>query len=127
MVGMNDGMSRAPSTPVIVTHLADDQHSGWTACGGEMPLEVPSTYAHVPRYLCQACAQSGKGQVSISVIPVYELALAIKLTQEYVGDETLPRQEGWSWFDALMKYYPSMLEQPEKSDYDGGVTSEDLH
>lgn len=29
------------------------------------------------------------------------LAEALRLTQEYVGDELLPPVEGWSWFDAL--------------------------
>ncbi len=46
---------------------------------------------------------------------IYELALALKLTQEYVGDEALPRRRGWTWFDALTKHYPSMLE-PSKAE-----------
>lgn len=29
------------------------------------------------------------------------LATALRLTQEYVGDELLPPLPGWSWFDAL--------------------------
>lgn len=32
------------------------------------------------------------------------LADALRLTQEYVGDETLPPLPGWSWFDALEQY-----------------------
>lgn len=33
------------------------------------------------------------------------LAEALRLTQEYVGSDTLPPIEGWSWFDALTDYY----------------------
>jgi hypothetical protein len=43
--------------------------------------------------------------------PAVELAVALKHTQEYVGDELLPRLAGWSWFDALTKYFPAMLEE----------------
>ncbi len=42
-----------------------------------------------------------------------ELTLALKLTQEYVGDGLLPRLPGWSWFDALTKYAPEMLGQTD--------------
>lgn len=38
-----------------------------------------------------------------------ELAHAIRLTVEYVGTETLPPIEGWSWFDALKKHRPDLL------------------
>lgn len=34
-----------------------------------------------------------------------ELAEALRLTQEYVGDELLPPRPGWSWFDALDAFY----------------------
>ncbi len=53
---------------------------------------------------------------------INELAQALKLTQEYVGDDLLPRLPGWSWFDALTKHAPEMLEQPSLSEYDGGTT-----
>ena len=53
---------------------------------------------------------------------IYELAQALRLTQEYVGDDTLPRIKGWSWFDALTKHAPEMLERPSPSEYDGGTT-----
>lgn len=33
-----------------------------------------------------------------------ELAQAIRLTVEYVGNDVLPAKKGWSWFDALSKY-----------------------
>lgn len=37
-----------------------------------------------------------------------ELANAIRLTVEYVGNDWLPAIEGWSWYDALVKYDPAM-------------------
>ena len=37
---------------------------------------------------------------------VDELTEAIRFTVEYVGLETLPPTEGWSWYDALLKYAP---------------------
>ena len=55
---------------------------------------------------------------------IYELAQALKLTQEYVGGELLPRLPGWSWFDALTKHAPEMLEQ-SLSGTALGVTTED--
>lgn len=41
---------------------------------------------------------------------VLELADALRLTVEYVGTDTLPPLPGWSWFDALSKHAPIMLE-----------------
>lgn len=35
----------------------------------------------------------------------YRLAEAIRITQEYVGHQTLPSIPGWSWFDGLERYY----------------------
>lgn len=40
---------------------------------------------------------------------VAELAEAIRLTREYVGEELLPPVEGWSWYDALLRHAPSQL------------------
>ena len=37
---------------------------------------------------------------------VEDLTEAIRFTVEYVGLETLPPIEGWSWYDALVKYAP---------------------
>ena len=34
-------------------------------------------------------------------VRIDELEEALRLTQEYVGDEMLPRLPGWSWYDAL--------------------------
>lgn len=35
---------------------------------------------------------------------VIKLAEALRLTQEYVGDEVLPALPGWSWYDALEEF-----------------------
>jgi hypothetical protein len=40
---------------------------------------------------------------------VAELAQAIRLTREYVGEELLPPVEGWSWYDALRRWAPHEL------------------
>lgn len=37
---------------------------------------------------------------------VVDLSLAIVRTVEYVGTETLPAVDGWSWFDALKQHCP---------------------
>ena len=37
-----------------------------------------------------------------------ELTQAIRYTVEYVGMETLPPVDGWSWYDALKKYDPEV-------------------
>jgi hypothetical protein len=42
---------------------------------------------------------------------IAELAIAIQLTVEYVGYDTLPPQLGWSWYDALAKHDPALLRQ----------------
>jgi hypothetical protein len=33
-----------------------------------------------------------------------QLAEAIRLTREYVGDDLLPAQPGWSWYDAMQRF-----------------------
>ncbi len=33
-----------------------------------------------------------------------QLADAIWLTREYVGEDTLPSQPGWSWYDAIQRF-----------------------
>jgi hypothetical protein len=40
---------------------------------------------------------------------VAELAQAIRLTREYVGEELLPPVDGWSWYDALRRHAPHEL------------------
>jgi len=41
---------------------------------------------------------------------VRDLTEAIRLTVEYVGTGMLPPIEGWSWYDALVKYAPDVAE-----------------
>ena len=41
--------------------------------------------------------------------PIFDLAEALRLTVEYVGNDMLPAREGWSWFDALNRYNPDMV------------------
>jgi hypothetical protein len=38
-----------------------------------------------------------------------DLADAIRLTVEYLGLDVLPAQPGWSWYDALAKHAPELL------------------
>jgi hypothetical protein len=38
-----------------------------------------------------------------------ELAQALRLTREYVGEDLLPAVEGWSWYDALRRHAPREL------------------
>jgi hypothetical protein len=40
---------------------------------------------------------------------VAELAQALRLTREYVGEDLLPAVEGWSWYDALRRHAPREL------------------
>lgn len=42
-----------------------------------------------------------RDQLRGAVEAAAELARALRLTQEYVGDELLPPIEGWSWYEAL--------------------------
>lgn len=44
---------------------------------------------------------------------VHELEEALRLTQEYIGDERLPPLPGWSWYDAL---YPEDAHKAEHCD-----------
>lgn len=48
------------------------------------------------------------------------LATALRHTQEYLGDDVLPRIEGWSWYDALVEYerytHPMGLSRAEDED-----------
>ena len=52
------------------------------------------------------CSSSERRSAVPEVDVVEELTEAIRLTVEYVGLETLPPIEGWSWWDALVKYAP---------------------
>jgi hypothetical protein len=48
------------------------------------------------------------------------LETALRLTQEYVGDEVLPRQPGWAWYDALHPGEPP-VPAPKSIDPDGSA------
>lgn len=55
---------------------------------------------------------------------VRELAEAIRLTREYVGEDLLPAVEGWSWYDALRRWAPEHLPRTEPITIAGrGVTT----
>jgi len=56
-------------------------------------------------------AQGKDETVGVCVAAIDELAEAIRFTVEYVGNDTLPAIEGWSWFDALMKHRPEIAEE----------------
>jgi hypothetical protein len=54
--------------------------------------------------------------------------VAMRLTREYVGEETLPAIEGWSWFDwtkeaeaALAATAPTPPDEPMRGDHDYGI------
>jgi hypothetical protein len=59
----------------------------------------------------QKIASAKDEAVTAAVSAIDELADAIRLTVEYVGTDTLPPVEGWSWYDALMKHRPEIAEQ----------------
>jgi hypothetical protein len=40
-------------------------------------------------------------ELSTAKLAISVLRQAIRLTQEYVGDELMPPLEGWDWYDAL--------------------------
>ncbi|MGW3511195.1 hypothetical protein [Streptomyces sp. NPDC000994] len=44
-----------------------------------------------------------------------DLAQALRLTREYVGEDMLPAVEGWSWFDALRRHAPHELTAEERA------------
>jgi len=48
--------------------------------------------------------------VEVAPVIVQDLVEAIRLTVEYVGNETLPAKRGWSWFDALVKHAPDVAQ-----------------
>jgi hypothetical protein len=42
---------------------------------------------------------------------VADLVEALRLTAEYVGQQTLPANAGWSWFDALTRHAPAIARE----------------
>ena len=62
-----------------------------------------------PEIFTDGYAISWKGEAYVKASTpssVKELVEAIRFTVEYVGLETLPPIEGWSWYDELLKYAP---------------------
>ncbi|MFJ2719416.1 hypothetical protein [Streptomyces sp. NPDC087437] len=49
---------------------------------------------------------------------VAELAQALRLTREYVGEDVLPAAEGWSWYDALRRHVPHEITAADESHAD---------
>lgn len=47
--------------------------------------------------------------LTVEYDPAHDLAEALRLTVEYVGNDMLPAREGWSWYDALNRYNPDMV------------------
>jgi hypothetical protein len=41
---------------------------------------------------------------------IHELTEALRFTVEYIGVINLPPIEGWSWYDAMVKYAPTKAE-----------------
>lgn len=60
-------------------------------------------------------AQGKDESNAAAVAAIDDLADAIRLTVEYVGNDTLPALAGWSWFDALMRYHPEIAEEFERN------------
>lgn len=50
-------------------------------------------------------------QLSKAKSAVDDLADALRLTVEYIGNDMLPAKAGWSWFDALLRHRPKMAEE----------------
>ena len=65
------------------------------------------------------------GLVRVQPNAVEDLTEAIRLTVEYVGTETLHPIEGWSWYDALLKYAPEKV-SPFVEQTDLTVASDDV-
>lgn len=40
----------------------------------------------------------------------YAMALALRDTVEYIGNDLLPAEPGWAWYDALRKYEPGIAQ-----------------
>ncbi|MFE1082460.1 hypothetical protein [Brevibacterium sediminis] len=60
-------------------------------------------------------ARSKDEAVEQIVTAIDDLAHAIRLTVEYVGNDLLPAKEGWSWYDALKRHRPELVEEFERN------------
>jgi len=55
-----------------------------------------------------------------------ELTTAILHTVEYIGTEMLPPIEGWSWYDAMVKHAPDLLQALAIPAKPAGVSRESI-
>jgi hypothetical protein len=77
-------------------------------CGGEVHTDGWGTPIRCPHEGVACCLNCGHEAA------IAELAQAIRLTREYVGEELLPPIEGWSWYDALRRHAPHELPASEE-------------
>ena len=75
--------------------------------------DIPALLAEVKRLEEYAKRLLNEGVTALlardaSMKLAQQLAEALHLTQEYVGDATLPKLPGWSWYDALQAYEAAM-------------------
>jgi hypothetical protein len=75
-----------------------------------VPVQIvtapPATFAASCPDPIECSHEAALGQAQAAVA---ELAQALRLTREYVGEELLPPIEGWSWYDALRRHAPHEL------------------
>lgn len=83
------------------SETACDTEAGECVHGGRPATETPACPDPIE---CGHEAALGQAQVAVA-----ELAQALRLTREYVGEELLPPVEGWSWYDALRRHAPHEL------------------
>lgn len=101
-------------------HLADVREAARQQIGGPLPDDVtaavepdqeqaaPVDWQAIARQRERELKKVGEARHRAETA-VAELAQAIRLTREYVGEELLPPIEGWSWYDALRRHAPHEL------------------
>lgn len=72
----------------------------------DCPWHYMDQYGEAEEWRSQEEAEAAGLVAVVAETAVHELCEAIRLTAEYVGPKTLPAIDGWSWFDALVKYAP---------------------
>ena len=102
-VGQAPDTDRAGLREQIADALARLDAEKW---GVEIP---PRDHPFWQMYPAQADAVLAVLPAPADRAAVAELAQAIRLTREYVGEELLPAVEGWSWYDALRRHAPHEL------------------
>ena len=98
----------APDQPVHVDQNFLDQVNSIRAVEPPEPLELDQVeYDYVERPFLWK--ERMRRLLPSSAID--ELVEAIRLTVEYTGNDVLPAKDGWSWYDALVKYAPDVAQQ----------------